>query len=82
MPSNVAVDQLAERLERTGLKVIRLTAKSREHMNSNVQHLTLHERVRTDTKNEELLKLMQLKDELGELSAADEKEVFEAFEEC
>lgn len=72
-PSNVAVDQLAERLEKTGLRVVRLAAKSREHLDSNVQHLTLHERVKTDTKNQELLKLMQLKEELGELSADDEK---------
>jgi len=28
-PSNVAVDQLCERIHRTGLKVVRLTAKSR-----------------------------------------------------
>jgi regulator of nonsense transcripts 1 len=73
-PSNVAVDQLAERLERTGLNVVRLAAKSREHLSSSVHHLTLHERVKTSSGNQELAKLIQLKDELGELSETDEKQ--------
>lgn len=72
-PSNVAVDQLAERIERTGLKVVRVAAKSREHLSSSVRHLTLHERVRSDSPNQELVKLMQLKDALGELSESDER---------
>lgn len=41
-PSNVAVDQLAEKIAATGLKVVRLTAKSREVVASPVEHLTLH----------------------------------------
>eukprot|EP00380_Ascogregarina_taiwanensis_P026964 284815413_6 len=35
-PSNVAVDQLAERIHMTGLKVVRLCAKSRESVASSV----------------------------------------------
>ncbi|KAL2795093.1 P-loop containing nucleoside triphosphate hydrolase protein [Aspergillus keveii] len=60
-PSNVAVDQLCERIHRTGLKTVRVTAKSREDVESPVGFLSLHEQ------------LNQLKAELGELSSQDEK---------
>uniref|UniRef100_A0A9I9D6N5 Regulator of nonsense transcripts 1-like protein n=1 Tax=Cucumis melo TaxID=3656 RepID=A0A9I9D6N5_CUCME len=74
-PSNVAVDQLAEKISATGLKVVRLCAKSREAVSSPVEHLTLHYQVRhLDTsERSELHKLQQLKDEQGELSSSDEK---------
>ncbi|KAI9680308.1 MAG: hypothetical protein M1829_001194 [Trizodia sp. TS-e1964] len=72
-PSNVAVDQLCERIHRTGLKVVRLTAKSREDVESAVGFLSLHEQVRMNDSNVELMKLSQLKNELGELSSNDEK---------
>ncbi|RXG45700.1 hypothetical protein VDGE_00276 [Verticillium dahliae] len=72
-PSNVAVDQLCERIHRTGLKVVRLTAKSREDVESSVSFLALHEQVRMNDSNGELVKLAQLKTELGELSSQDEK---------
>mmetsp|Transcript_33782 Transcript_33782/g.93340 ORF Transcript_33782/g.93340 Transcript_33782/m.93340 type:complete len:1076 (-) Transcript_33782:467-3694(-) len=74
-PSNIAVDQLAEKLHKTGLKVVRLSAKSREAVASRVDFLTLHHQVRhLDTPDhQELQKLLALKDELGELSHADEK---------
>lgn len=72
-PSNVAVDQLCERVHRTGLKVVRLTAKSREDVESSVSFLALHEQVRMNDTNPELAKLQQLKSELGELSSQDEK---------
>ena len=44
-PSNVAVDQLAEKIELTGLKVVRIAAKSRETIMSSMEHLTLHYQV-------------------------------------
>ena len=72
-PSNVAVDQLCERVHRTGLKVVRLTAKSREDVESSVSFLALHEQVRMNDTNVELTKLQQLKNDVGELSSADEK---------
>ncbi|OIW10868.1 hypothetical protein TanjilG_27814 [Lupinus angustifolius] len=74
-PSNVAVDQLAEKISATGLKVVRLCAKSREAVSSPVEHLTLHYQVRhLDTSDKsELHKLQMLKDEQGELSSSDEK---------
>jgi len=74
-PSNVAVDQLTEKIHATGLKVVRLCAKSREAVSSPVEFLTLHYQVKhLDTPDKsELQKLQQLKDEQGELSSVDEK---------
>ena len=51
---------------------MRLVAKSREGMASAVTHLSLTAQVRQNDTQPELQKLMRLKDELGELSAADE----------
>lgn len=74
-PSNVAVDQLTEKIHATGLKVVRLCAKSREAVSSPVEFLTLHYQVRhlEIAGKTELHKLQQLKDEQGELSSSDEK---------
>lgn len=72
-PSNVAVDQLCERVHITGLKVVRVSAKSREDVESNVGFLSLHRQVQMNDTNVELTKLNQLKAELGELSSQDEK---------
>ncbi|KNE54904.1 hypothetical protein AMAG_00849 [Allomyces macrogynus ATCC 38327] len=72
-PSNVAVDHLTERIHQTGLKVVRLTAKSREELDSPVSFLTLHEQVRNSNLHPALAKLEQLKQEQGELSMADFK---------
>lgn len=74
-PSNVAVDQLTEKIHATGLKVVRLCSKSRETVSSSVDHLALHVMVRNlDTPDKmELRKLFQLKAELGELAPADER---------
>ncbi|EMC99325.1 hypothetical protein BAUCODRAFT_399389 [Baudoinia panamericana UAMH 10762] len=72
-PSNVAVDQLCERIHKTGLKCVRVTAKSREDVDSPVSFLSLHRQVQMNDTNVELNKLQQLKAELGELSSQDEK---------
>jgi len=45
-PSNVAVDQLAAKVAATGLKVVRLVARSREGIASSVEPLTLHAQAR------------------------------------
>lgn len=45
-PSNIAVDQLTEKIHRTGLKVVRLCAKSREAIDSPVSFLALHNQIR------------------------------------
>lgn len=77
-PSNVAVDQLTEKIHATGLKVVRLTAKSREALESSIGFLTLHQQVanmdHVASKGKgELGKLIQLKTEQGELSSSDER---------
>jgi len=72
-PSNVAVDQLTEKIHKTGLKVVRLAAKSREALDSSVAFLALHNQVAGATTHRDLQKLIQLKTEQGELSAQDER---------
>ena len=73
-PSNVAVDQLAEKIEQTGLRVVRVSAKSPRRCRA-VEHLTLHyQTAHLDSPDHaELTKLQMLKDELGELSSKDER---------
>lgn len=63
-PSNVAVDQLTEKIHATGLKVVRVTAKSREALESSVSFLTLHAQVANSDTHTELQKLIQLKNSL------------------
>ncbi|KAJ9115987.1 hypothetical protein QFC22_005130 [Naganishia vaughanmartiniae] len=72
-PSNVAVDQLTEKIHKTGLKVVRLAAKSREALDSSVAFLALHNQVANASTHRDLQKLIQLKTEQGELSAQDER---------
>jgi len=71
-PSNVAVDQLTEKIAATGLRVVRLASKTREQTSSSVDHLCLH--VMTPlAAGDEFNKLQRLKDEIGELSERDQK---------
>lgn len=72
-PSNTAVDQLTEKIHKTGLKTVRLCAKSREAISSSVSFLALHNQIRSLDVTSELSKLQQLKDEAGELSSADDR---------
>jgi superfamily I DNA and/or RNA helicase len=80
-PSNVAVDHLTAKIHDTGLRVVRLTAKSREALESSVSFLTLHEQVNAfasttsggSKSHGELGKLIRLKNEQGELSSSDER---------
>jgi regulator of nonsense transcripts 1 len=71
-PSNVAVDQLTEKIAATGLRVVRLASKTREATSSSVDHLCLH--VMTPlAAGDEFNKLQRLKTEIGELSERDQK---------
>ncbi|RDB22295.1 Regulator of nonsense transcripts 1 [Hypsizygus marmoreus] len=81
-PSNVAVDQLTEKIHATGLKVVRLTAKSREALDSSVAFLTLHQQVANSTTHVELQKLIMLKTEQGELSSNDERKYKTLIRQC
>ena len=71
-PSNVAVDQLTEKIAATGLRVVRLASKTREATSSSVDHLCLHVMVPLAA-GDEFSKLQRLKDEIGELSERDQK---------
>uniref|UniRef100_A0A0N5CES7 DNA helicase n=1 Tax=Strongyloides papillosus TaxID=174720 RepID=A0A0N5CES7_STREA len=71
-PSNIAVDQLAEKLHQTKLKVIRLCAKGREDVQSPVAFLSLHNQLKTLTQDTDLQTLLRMKEEGGGLSATDE----------
>ena len=71
-PSNVAVDQLTEKIAATGLRVVRLASKTREATISSVDHLCLH--VMTPlAAGDEFGKLQALKTEVGELTERDQK---------
>ena len=71
-PSNVAVDQLTEKIAATGLRVVRLASKTREATVSSVDHLCLH--VMTPlAAGDEFNKLQRLKNEVGELTERDQK---------
>lgn len=77
-PSNVAVDHLAAKLDQLGLKVVRLTAKSREDVESSVGHLALHNLVNNSARGD-LKKLLRLRNELGELSESDSKSLIKSI---
>ncbi|GFO35773.1 regulator of nonsense transcripts 1 [Plakobranchus ocellatus] len=81
-PSNIAVDQLTEKIHKTGLKVVRLCAKSREAIDSPVSFLALHNQIRNMDTLPELNKLQQLKDETGELVSGDEKRYRSLKKQC
>lgn len=72
-PSNIAVDQLTMKIHQTGLKVVRLAAKSREAVSSDVDFLCLHNLVIQVARlqNSELYKWHKLRLEMGELTPKD-----------
>lgn len=69
-------------IHRTGLRVVRLCAKSREAIDSPVAFLALHQQIRGAAGAAELQKLQQLKDETGELSVSDEKRYRALKKQC
>eukprot|EP00158_Paraphelidium_tribonemae_P004931 Partr_v1_DN27061_c0_g2_i1_m28571 putative Regulator of nonsense transcripts len=81
-PSNVAVDQLTERIHRTGLKVVRVTAKSREALPSSVEFLTLHQQVRKNENFQDLQRLFNFKDSGGQMNKADERKFITMLRKC
>jgi regulator of nonsense transcripts 1 len=64
------------------LKVVRLTAKSREALDSSVVFLTLHQQVANNTAHMKLQKLIMLKNEQGELSSNDERKYKTLIRQC
>jgi regulator of nonsense transcripts 1 len=76
-PSNIAVDQLTDRINQTGLRVVRLTARSRESISSNVDYLSLHEQIKhlEHGQFKQMQELMIQKEEEGFLSEKDENQL-------
>ena len=75
-PSNVAVDQLCEKLNQAKLNVVRLTAKSREHVKSNVAFLSVHAIAEQTTISPEYQALLLKKKAADEdLSQSDDKRI-------
>ena len=76
-PSNVAVDQLTERIALTGLNVVRVMAKTRESVPCAVDHLTLHRQLQqfaaSSPSHSELRKLQRLLDDIGDLDDRDRR---------
>ena len=81
-PSNTAVDQLCEKIHKTGLNVVRVYAKSREALETSVAHLALHNQIKNVVGGMELQRLQRLKEENGELSSDDEKKYRLLREQC
>lgn len=71
-PSNVAVDQLTEKIHQTGVRVIRMTSKSREGLETSVSHLSLHTLVKKADFFPDLKKLFLLKEKFDQMSPKDE----------
>lgn len=70
-PSNIAADQLADRISKTNVRVVRVCAKSREAISTNVEHLSLHQLIKSSWNNKDSKKLCDLiktREELGELN--------------
>ena len=72
-PSNIAADQLSEKISKTGLKVVRVCAKSRESISSRVEYLSLHNQIKNLSlrDHKRLFDLIKSKEETGELSKED-----------
>ncbi|KAJ2711106.1 ATP-dependent RNA helicase, partial [Coemansia spiralis] len=73
-PSNVAVDQLTEKVHLTGLRVARITARNREELESRISHLELHTQALMNDTIPELQRLHRLKTTAGELCAKDQNQ--------
>ena len=76
-PSNIAVDQLADKIDQTGLRVVRLCAKSRETIASSVEKLTLHYQVQNlpTAENAEVQTLLKKRSHGQGLSSGEEKKM-------
>lgn len=77
-PSNVAVDHLAMQLLELGLKVVRLTAKSREDIESSVSQVALHNLV-LKAATGEFKGLLNTKQTTGELNNEQYKKLVNYF---
>lgn len=74
-PSNIVVDHLAEKINQTGVRVVRVCSKSRETVSTSIEPLTLHNQVKSLELPElkDLKKLDALLKETQELKKKDEE---------
>ncbi len=68
------MDQLTDRINNTGVRVVRVCARSRESISSNVDYLSLHEQVKHMKHGpfKRMHELLALKEEQGELDEKDD----------
>ncbi len=84
-PSNVAVDHLTEKIAATGLKVVRVMARSRESGGSGslVEPLCLHSMVmESSPPGSELRRLLTLKKDFADLSPKDQRSLKKLSRAC
>lgn len=70
-PSNIPVDQLAEKMHMCGLKVVRLFSRTRETISSHVSFLAMHEQVLQLNSSNDAFMALDTKRRNGELSKKD-----------
>ncbi|KAL0233554.1 hypothetical protein PCE1_002069 [Barthelona sp. PCE] len=74
-PSNIAADQLAQQIHKTGVRVVRFCAVSRENIPSSIEFLCLHKLIQycDHEENPRLHALIQKQQEDGFLTISDER---------
>ena len=74
-PSNIAVDQLTDKISSTGLKVVRVCARSRESISTGVDYISLHEQVKHMQHGQfkRMQELIEKREADGELNEKDDK---------
>lgn len=66
------MEHLAQRIHLTGVKVVRVAARTRESIDGEDSFLSLHNQIKHYKGDSKLLKLQMLKDNQGELAEEDE----------
>jgi regulator of nonsense transcripts 1 len=72
-PSNIAADQLSEKIHKTGVNIVRVCAKSRETLSTRVEDLSLHRQIKNlPTKDyRRFFELLKVKEETGDIKKED-----------
>jgi regulator of nonsense transcripts 1 len=81
-PSNVAIDQLTLKIHSSGLRVVRVTAKSRESLDSSINFLTLHEQMLNHPLHSELRGLILKRIGKGKLESKEESRYKNLRQKC
>ena len=73
-PSNIASDQLAEKIDKTGVKVVRMCAKSRETISTRADYLSLHNLIK-DLDGKKYAYLLELEEKMSNHETLSKKEL-------